>query len=154
MTVRSILHRCGLIRDSAGSMAIETAFVLPVLVLISVGAFETSTMVARQTELQTAADEASQIALVAPPTDQTQQNKLEQIIEASTDLAANKVTVTRKYRCGTDEDLITAPSDCEEDDSITGYVEINMTDSHTPIWTQLGIGTDIDYNVTRTVLVG
>ena len=154
MTPRSIISRCRLLRDSAGSMAIETAFVVPVLAMISIGAFEVSTMVARQTELQTAADEAAQIALVAPPTDQTAQNKLEDIIEASTELAENDVSVNRKYRCGIDDDLVSTASSCAEGAAITGYIQIDMTDSYTPIWTQFGIGSGIEYNVTRTVLVG
>ncbi len=154
MTPQGIFSRCKLLRDRAGSMAIETAFVVPVLAMISIGAFETSTMVARQTELQTAADEAAQIALVAPPTDQSAQNKLEDIIEASAELADNKVAVSRKYRCGIDDGLVNNANQCAESDPITGYIQIDMTDTYTPVWTQFGIGSAIEYNVTRTVLVG
>ena len=58
-----------LLRDARGSMAIETAIVAPVLAMLSVGGFEVSAMVARQTELQSAASEAEGIALAASPDD-------------------------------------------------------------------------------------
>lgn len=143
-----------LLRDARGSMAIETAFVVPILVMLSVGAFEASSMIARQTELQTAADEAAQIALVSPPNEAAEQTKLVEVIQASTGLTAQQVSVARKYRCSTDEGLVDDATTCDEDEPVTGYVQIDMTDSYEPIWTEIGIGSGIDYNVTRTVLVG
>lgn len=143
-----------LLRDARGSMAIETAFVVPILVMLSVGAFEASSMIARQTELQTAADEAAQIALVSPPNEAAEQTKLVEVIQASTGLTTQQVSVARKYRCSTDEALVDDATTCDEDEPVTGYVQIDMTDSYEPIWTEIGIGSGIDYNVTRTVLVG
>ena len=52
-------HLATLLRDTRGAMLIETAIVAPVLVLMSLGAFQVSTMVARQSELQSAVAEAS-----------------------------------------------------------------------------------------------
>jgi len=50
---RKLLAR--LARDERGAMLIETAFIAPVLILMSLGAFQVSQVVARQTELQEAA---------------------------------------------------------------------------------------------------
>ena len=47
------LHR--LARDERGAMLIETAIVAPTLVLMSLGAYQISGVVARQSELQSAA---------------------------------------------------------------------------------------------------
>jgi len=143
-----------LLRDARGSMAIETAFVVPILVMLSVGAFEASSMVARQTELQTAADEAAQIALISPPNDANERVKLAEVIQASAGLTNQQVTVTRMFRCSTDAALVEDATDCDEGEPVTGYIQIDMTDSYDPIWTEIGIGSGIDYNVTRTVLVG
>ena len=52
-----LLHR--LLRDSQGVAAIETALVAPVLILLSLGSFQISQMVARQHELSNGADEAA-----------------------------------------------------------------------------------------------
>ena len=57
--LRSFLPK--LKRDERGAMMIETAIVAPVLILMSMGAFQVSQVVARQTELQNAAAEASAI---------------------------------------------------------------------------------------------
>ncbi|NCU11657.1 MAG: pilus assembly protein, partial [Sphingomonadaceae bacterium] len=63
--MRQLLGR--LHRESDGAMVIETALVAPVLVLLSLGAFQISGVIARQTELQSAASEAAAIALASPP---------------------------------------------------------------------------------------
>ena len=124
-----------LLCDARGSMAIETAFVVPILVMLIVGAFEASSMVARQTELQTAADEAAQIALVSPPNETAEQVKLAEVIQASNGLTNQQVTVTRMFRCSTDAALVDDAYDCDEDEPVTGYIQIYMTDSYEPRWT-------------------
>ena len=52
-------------RNEDGSMAIETAFVAPILLVLALGGFEVSSMVARQTELQSAAAEAAAVVRAA-----------------------------------------------------------------------------------------
>ena len=65
--MRSILSLFGrLRRDATGAMAIETAIVAPVLVLMAFGSFQVSSMVARQTELQSAAAEAAAPTAAVP----------------------------------------------------------------------------------------
>ena len=69
-------------RDQQGTMVIETAIVAPVLVLMALGAFQVSQLVARQLELESAATEAAAIALAAPPEDAAKRTILTNVIKA------------------------------------------------------------------------
>ena len=138
-------------RDSAGSMAVETALVVPVLALMSVGTFEVSAMVSRQSELQSAAAEASAIALAAMPEDQAERDTVEEVIEASSNLAANKVSVTPRYRCNAATAYVA--TECASGEVQTNYLEIYLTDTYSPVWTEFGLGGDLTYNVTRYVVL-
>ena len=55
-----------LLSDRAGAMTIETALVAPILLTLSLGGVEAGSMVARQSELQSAAAEALNIVQAAP----------------------------------------------------------------------------------------
>lgn len=139
--------------ETDGAMVIETALVAPVLVLLSLGAFQISGIVARQTELQSAASEASAIALAAEPDSSSKRAALEQVIEASTGLAANKVSVSEAFRCGTSTSYVTNANSCNGSNYRSHFVRINMQDTYTPAWTQFGVGSPITFNVTRYVMV-
>lgn len=142
-----------LLRDSRGTMAIETAFVAPVLIIMALGGFETSIMVARQTELRSAAAETVALALTADPGEAVDVGTIEDIIEASTGLDDDQVTVTTMYRCDSDADLIEDFHDCGADAVISTFLQIDMTETYTPTWTEFGIGGPIDFDVERTVQV-
>ena len=149
MMIRSLLAH--LQANRSGTMAIETAIVAPVLILLSLGAFDASRMVARQSELQTAAAEAASIVLASPPTTAAERDTIEQVIEASTGLAADHVTLTEVYRCGTDEDFVTDPTDCASVDLTSTFISLRITDTYNPQWTKFGIGGPMNYDVRRTV---
>lgn len=136
---------------TGGTMAIETAIVAPILLMLSLGAFDASRMVARQSELQSAAAEATSIVLAKTPETAAELTTIEQVIEASTGLAANKVTLTKVYRCGTDASYITDPATCANAKLLSTFIRLNLSDTYTPRWTSLGIGSTVNYNVQRTV---
>ena len=69
MRLRTFLRQ--LRDDSAGSALIETAFVAPFLILMSLGGVEVANMVKRQHELQNAASKAAEIMMAAHPEDET-----------------------------------------------------------------------------------
>ncbi len=140
-------------RESDGAMVIETALVAPVLVLLSLGAFQISGVIARQTELQSAASEAAAIALASPPDTSTKRATLEQVIEASSGLPTNKVTVAEAFRCGEATTYVTSSSSCNGSPYVGVYVRIDLTDTYTPAWTQFGLGSAINFNVTRYVMI-
>lgn len=151
MGMRQLLGR--LHRESDGAMVIETALVAPVLVLLSLGAFQISGVIARQTELQSAASEAAAIALASPPDSATKRATLEQVIEASTGLATNKVTLSEAFRCEATDTYVSSSSACIGSQYVGVYLKIDLTDTYTPTWTQFGLGSPINFNVTRYVLV-
>ncbi len=140
-------------RDEMGAVVIETAFVVPLLALMALGAFDVSGMVSRQVELQSSVAEASEIALAAPPTDAIERATIKEIIKTSTGLADEKVILTPKYRCGTETTYETSPDDCTTD-YYASFVQISLTDTFTPTWTNFGVGGPMTYTVTRTIQVG
>lgn len=137
-------------RDSRGAMVIETAIVAPVLVLMSVGAFQVSSLVARQSELDSAAAEGAAIAIASPPNTSAKRTTLKQVIMASTGLATANVTVTEAYRCNSSTAYVTAASICTSG-VVSNFVKIAITDTYTPAWVEFGIASPVSYRVTRYV---
>ncbi|NBW76631.1 MAG: pilus assembly protein [Sphingomonadaceae bacterium] len=144
------LARC-LRRNKRGTVAIETAFVAPVLVLMSLGAFQISTIVARQSELQSAMDEAQAIALATDPDTPEERLTLQQVIMASTDLPATNVSVTEAYRCDGANVYVTANT-CAQGTRVASYVKIQITDSYTPVWAEYGVGNALNFDQSRYVM--
>lgn len=143
-----------LCREAKGSMVIETAIVTPVLVMMALGGFEASRIVARQTELQSAAAEAAAIVRAAIPDTAAKRTTIRNVIAASTGIDANNITVTEVFRCGNATAYVSDDSTCANPDTVTNYVRVSMSTSYTPEWTNYGIGSTINYNVQRTVLIG
>jgi Flp pilus assembly protein TadG len=139
-------------RDCAGSMAIETAIVAPVLALMSVGGFEVSTMVARQAELQSAAGEAEAIALSESPDTAEERAVVKNVVMASTGLSSSQVTLSNIYRCDWNAATVTTEESCGTA-HVSTYLKIELSDSYTPTWTQFGVGSGFNYNVVRTVMI-
>lgn len=150
MKLRAFLSRFQ--RDTDGAMIIETAIIAPVLVLMSLGAFQVSGMVARQSELQSAAAEASAIALAAKPDTDAKLVTVKNVVMASTGLTTDKVTIQAAVRCGTSQNYVTATDSCGTQRP-SRYVKIYLTDTYTPAWTQFGVGSPLNYNVTRYVMI-
>jgi Flp pilus assembly protein TadG len=139
-------------RDQRGAMMIETAIVAPVLILMSMGAFQISEVIARQSELQGAMAEASAIAVSAPPDTADERTVLKNIVVASTSLDAADVSVSEKYRCGAATSYVDSDDSCAGSE-VSTYVLIELNDTYTPVWTQWGFGEPIDFNVNRYVMV-
>ena len=158
-------------RDENGSMAIETAFVTPMLLMLALGGFEASTMVARQTELQTAAAEAATVVRAVQPDDDAERATVRGIVatsicenyevktEGTTSTCGEEgemdvtVTVTPLVRCGTAADYSEDGTDCGSEVKYE-FIQIDLTDRYDPIWTKWGVSDGFDFNVSRTVQVG
>ena len=155
MIVRRVLTRLArLLRDSRGTMVIGTAIVAPVLVVLSIGGFEVSAMVARQSELQSAAGEAVAIVMAATPETQTEIDQIEAVVEASSGIPEDDVDFVMKYRCGTAAltETAPAPSECVAN-LVSTFIVITMVDSYDPVWTHFGFGEGLSYNVERSVQI-
>lgn len=142
------------LRDSEGAMVIETAFVLPILILLGLGGFEVSQMVARNTEMQTALAEATAVTLAVTPDTQADIDTIEDIVENSTGLADNRVSFTKKFRCGEDTALVTDETTCSTSTLVSEFLEINVTETYSPVWTEFGIGGDVEMGKTQMVQIG
>ena len=139
--------------DTRGAALIETAIVLPILVLMCLGAFEVSMIVARQSELQGAAAEAAAIALAAKPDTTAKMDTVKQVIETSTGLAAGSVALETVYRCQGLEGFYPSAASCVAGTYAWRYLQIDMHDSYAPLWTRFGVDQPVDYNVRRFVMV-
>lgn len=141
----------GLAGDDRGSMAIETAFVAPVLVLLAVAGADTSLMISRQHELQAGVNEAEAIALAANAGASTDTTTLKSILMESLGLSSSQVTVTKQYRCNADAALVSTPQSCSSDAVVSTYVKVKLVESREPIWKRVGVGGTWTFNVERTV---
>lgn len=151
--IGKLSHIREIAREERGAVLIETAFIVPILAVLTLGGFEASMIVSRHLELQSAAAEASAIMLARVPDEQSERDTLKQVIERSTGLAADKITLSVRYRCNTDTSTVTAASSCPADAVISEYIELRIQDTYTPVWTGFGFGDPIDYDLTRRVQI-
>ena len=148
---RSFLKR--LLGDTRGAMAVETAIIVPILVTLSLSSFDVSRMIARQNELQSAADEAAQIGVAAKPDTQAKINAIKDVIQTSTGLGSSAISMSTVYRCQTGGAYVNNTNDCSSGTVAWKYLQINIVDQYTPVWTKFGISKPLTFNVTRNVLV-
>jgi Flp pilus assembly protein TadG len=143
-----------LLADQSGAMAIETAIVAPILLVLSLGGVEAGSMVARQSELQSAAAEALNIVQATTPETESERTAIKNVLRASTGITAtNGVAVVEIWRCGTATTFERdQAADCGSA-AVSTYVEITLTETYTPTWTAFGIGSPLTYNVVRQVQI-
>ena len=140
--------------DRQGTMTIETAIVAPVLVVMALGIFEVGSVVARQHELQSSANEAAMIVLTSNQGVEVQLDDMKTIIRDSVDLTDQQLTLTQEYRCNTAQGRVKEKGNCGSNAAISSYIVISVKDTYTPTWTSFGIGKEIKFAVDRSVQVG
>jgi Flp pilus assembly protein TadG len=138
-----------ILRDTSGAMMVETALTLPFLLMLALGGYQVSLVVARQSELETAAGEAQQIVLATKPRTSGELTTISSILQTSTGLASSKVDVSFRYRCGTDTTLSTSSGSCSNTTQESAYVRIALTDTYVPTWTKFGVGSNVNFSVIR-----
>lgn len=136
-----------------GAVVIETAIVVPVLLLMSLGAIDYGSMLARQIELQNAMAEASQIALAAAPTDAAARQAVKEVLQTSTGLGTDNVSIVETYRCGTNTDYV-ADSDLCGTTPYARFIRIEILEDYTPVWSQITDSDPVEFNFVRMVQVG
>lgn len=140
-----------LLIDHNGAMAVETALVAPFLVLLGIGGFQVGDMVSDQHNLEAAAAMGEQIALASKPDSQAKLDTMKGIIQSTTGVPASNITTAFKYRCGTATTTQTT-TNCGTDPAWM-FVQITVSDTFTPLWAQLGIGSPISLQISRTVQI-
>lgn len=150
MTMRGF--RRALLRDRRGTMLIETAIVAPALVVMCIGAFEVSVMIAHQGKLQSTAEQAVEMAIASSPETEAERSAIEQELEDSSGLPDDKVDLVFKFRCGVGTELTASQGTCD-DEATSQYLVMTLKDSYTPVWTHWGFGEAFNYTETRSVQV-
>ena len=151
--IRSALFLSRMALCARGAMAVETAIVAPVLALMGLGTFDVSRLVTKQQDLQSAANEATQIILAAADGSGVSSDTLHDILVSSLDLQDDQLTITQLFRCDAAATTTTDASTCDSSKPIYQYVKLELTDSYTPVWTNFGVGHTINYDVQRTVQI-
>lgn len=164
--IRSMATMRQFLRNARGSVLIETAFIAPILILMTLAGVEVSTMIARQTELQTLAGNAQQIIISASPKNETELvatiadvktyivNKSKLTFTSSDTVAPGQVRVVRRYRCGNNSERQATNGCANASQSVSSYVVIDMATNYVPVWTNYGIGHAMTFRVRRAVQVG
>lgn len=140
-------------RDQQGTIAIETAIVVPTLLLMALAGVDYGTMLARQVELQNAMAEASQIALAAAPTDAAARQAVKEVLQTSTGLDNDHVSILEKYRCGTTDAYVDDSDECGAD-PYSRFIQIKIIEHYEPIWAVITDADHVDFNLVRMVQVG
>jgi Flp pilus assembly protein TadG len=153
-TARSLFARLlRLPRDKRGTTVIEVAILAPVLIIMALGGFDVSRMIARQHELQSGAGDAEQIVLAAASGTSTDVNTIKSVLANTLGIPndASHITVVKKFRCGTATSL--QSSVCSSGTYESTYLQVTFNDSYTPLWSQFGIGSPVNYQVQRLVQI-
>ena len=140
-----------LLRDQRGSMAIETAFVAPVMILLVLGVVDLGLLVSQQQQLQSAALEAESIVMGTLDPATMSDSTMESVLEASLGLNSNQLALSRVYRC--DGGAFSAVKGCTGSEQNYEYIKLVLNDTYAPSWTQLGFGSASNFTVTRTVQI-
>ena len=151
--INAIRNLCAVRRSESGAVVIETAIVLPFLLLLALGGFETSRLVSRNNELQIAISEAGAIVLARLPEDQADIDRVKSVIVTSTGLDSSKITLEKKFRCNSDASLVADITSCPTGAVISEFIEITIADWYEPIWTNFGVGDQVNYDLTRRVQI-
>jgi len=132
-------------------MAIETALVAPMVILLALSTADFSKIVSRQQELQSAVGQVEGIALASNASASTDTAGLKTMLMQAVSLPSSNVTVEKLYRCGANSALVAASDSCGSSDVVSTYIRVTLTDSYNPIWQRVSkIGT-WNFNVQRTV---
>jgi Flp pilus assembly protein TadG len=137
--------------DTRGTMAVETAIVLSVLLFLGLGATQASEVVTKQSQMQAAASQAEQIIAAKSLTSATQLDTIRDILKTSAGLSTDP-TVEFQYSCATSTTKTTTDGTCGSNVQWT-YVHMRLTYTYTPTWTSFGFGNPITLVVDRTAQV-
>ena len=154
-------------RDQAGSTLIETAFVAPALIAMTLGGVEVSAMVARQTEMQSVAANGMEIILAAAPENDADVERtiseLKEylaeagdltVVETGAQIEAGQVSVYKRWRCGNNSTRQATEGCANASQTESAFLVIYMKDTYSPIWTNYGIGQNLTFEVKRSIQIG
>lgn len=130
------------IGERRGTAIIETAFILPLLLLLSIGAFDITRYVTRQQELQDAAAQVFNISMASNPSTVdgspgVELSKLKQILMDTTGLPAYQVWVLEVTRCEGDTNVYAANFACPTGQEKSNMLWVFMIDQVEPVYAKI-----------------
>jgi Flp pilus assembly protein TadG len=139
--------------DERGAVLVETAVIAPVLLIMSIGAYDVSRGVARQTELQEVAAEFAAIAMARESVGQAELDQMKQIAVAAAGVEDSAIDVAEYVKCGIAPELYVATYSCPGDEEQSRILTISIDATYVPTWTSFGVGEPINLTVTRSVQI-
>lgn len=153
--------------EDRGSTLIETAFIAPILVGMTLSGVEISSMVARQTELQGIAANGMEIILASAPSNEEEANQTVAEVKAylaersgltasnaGPDIGMGEVSVYMRWRCGNNSARQATEGCANVSQTQSVFLVIYMRDSYSPVWTNYGVGNELDFDVKRSIQIG
>lgn len=138
-------------RRDDGVAAIEFCLTMPILLMMSAGAYDVSRLIAARIDYQQAVTEGAGLAIAQPP--QNDFNYLINAVAAAAKVPTSKVSVSRRLRCN-DVLMPVGSTGCASTaDERAWYVNIGVQGSYVPFWTHFAVDGAIPINITRTVRV-
>ena len=132
--LRSLFAR--LLRDCSGTSIIETAVVLPTLMMLMAGATDLAMGVWTKMQTQQAAARRRPRRTIELATSGGLENLSESVLQsdaaAAANIAANKVTVTKWLECNGVKQ-VTFDMGCNSGEIVGRYVSVRVTNSYRPI---------------------
>lgn len=151
--------------DDSASTLIETAFIAPLLVTMTLGGVEISSIVAKQTEMQSIAANAMEIIFAAAP--ETDEDVTQTIADVKAYVAstsgltatsavpnAGEVGVYKRWRCGNNSERQSIKGCANVSQTESEFLVIHLKQTYSPVWTEFGLGKDLTFNVKRSVQIG
>lgn len=135
------------LRREDGVAAIEFCLVLPMLLLMTVGAYDVSRLIAARMDYQQALSEAAGLAMAQPPQDTN--DTLINAVAAAASVPATSVTVTRETRCNNVP--VTTAACPNPSDERSRFFSITVRGSFRPMWTHFAIKTTVPITINRTI---
>jgi len=138
-------------RHERGVAAIEFCLTLPVLLMLTVGAYDVSQLISARIALQQALTEVEGLAIAQPPQGDDF-SYLTDALAAAGGVPAANVSVRREISCnGTVVTSIVCPS---VTDHRAIFVVLTLERTYIPTSTHFGVARPVPMRITRTIRVG
>lgn len=134
-----------------GVAAVEFCITLPVLLMLTLGVYDVSRMIAARLDYQQAIAEVAGLAIAQPP--QNDFTYLIDAMDAATDAPRDNISVSRRLHCNNNVMPADTATCGDPSDERAWYVSISVQGTFTPSTTHFGVGASKTISVTRTVRV-
>lgn len=145
---RKFLSRLG--RSERGVAALEFCIVLPVLLLLLLGTYDVSRLIARRVDLQQAVTETAGLAIARPPRDGESLDYLRDAAAEAAGVPPGNVTLGRQVRCN---NVVADTPACPSQGDFALYVSISISSVYTPSWRHFSVQGNVPMNVSRTMRI-